>query len=142
MRPAGITLTVILVFTTTVVLRQHRTISGCMASSLTSLSSLILRRKRCSAGRRWKNVRPQPFMTMARLASFDMYYPDLTPYIYCESASSDDVLNIGWLDIQHPFPERKHPKHCWMRYLKDVCIPPSRCEVSIGVTFATLPTNP
>lgn len=42
-------------------------------------------------------------MTMA-------YYPDLTPYTYLKIASSDEVLNIGWLDIQHPFPKKKAPE--------------------------------
>ena len=39
-----------------------------------------------------------------------MYYRDLTPYSYLESTSSDDVLNIGWLDIQHAFPRKKAPE--------------------------------
>ena len=36
-----------------------------------------------------------------------MYYPDLTPYCYLERESASNVLNVGWLDIEHPFPKRK-----------------------------------
>ena len=36
-----------------------------------------------------------------------MYYPDLTPYCYFKSASSDGALNIGWLDNRNPFPTKR-----------------------------------
>jgi hypothetical protein len=36
-----------------------------------------------------------------------MYYSDLTLYRYIERESATDVLNIGWLDIAHPFPKKK-----------------------------------
>lgn len=36
-----------------------------------------------------------------------MYYPDLTPYCYLESESALNVLNIGWLDVRHTFPQKK-----------------------------------
>lgn len=35
-----------------------------------------------------------------------MYYPDLTPYCYFEGRRPPNTLNIGWLDIHHPFPRR------------------------------------
>jgi hypothetical protein len=41
-----------------------------------------------------------------------MYYPDLTPYCYGseEHYIDPDVLNIGWLDVSHPFPKKKAPE--------------------------------
>ena len=36
-----------------------------------------------------------------------MYYRDLTPYSFFKSASADEALNVGWLDVQHPFPTKK-----------------------------------
>lgn len=36
-----------------------------------------------------------------------MYYPDLTPYRYIERESAPTVLNVGWLDAEHPFPKKK-----------------------------------
>ena len=36
-----------------------------------------------------------------------MYYPDLTPYCYIERERAPNVLNVGWLEIQHPFPRKK-----------------------------------
>jgi hypothetical protein len=41
-----------------------------------------------------------------------MYYPDLTPYRYAfgEGNINPDVLNIGWLDVSHPFPKKKAPE--------------------------------
>ena len=37
----------------------------------------------------------------------NLYYPDLTSYCYFESQRSPKVLNVGWLDIHHPFPRKK-----------------------------------
>jgi len=31
------------------------------------------------------------------------YYPDLSPYSYCQSPR--DMLNVGWLSAQHPYPK-------------------------------------
>ena len=39
-----------------------------------------------------------------------MYYPDLTTYSYSKGQRSPNALNVGWLDIQHPFPRRKASK--------------------------------
>ena len=36
-----------------------------------------------------------------------MYYPDLTTYCYLKRESAPNVLNVGWLDRQHPFPKNK-----------------------------------
>lgn len=36
-----------------------------------------------------------------------MYYPDLTPYCYFEGERPPDALNVGWLEIHHPFPIKK-----------------------------------
>ena len=36
-----------------------------------------------------------------------MYYPDLTPYCYIEGETAPDLLNVGWLDIEHSFPKKK-----------------------------------
>ncbi len=36
-----------------------------------------------------------------------MYFADLSPYSYFPRATAEDqppVLNVGWLDAQHPFP--------------------------------------
>jgi len=32
------------------------------------------------------------------------YYADLTRYEYWDDVVTDDALNIGWLDGQHPYP--------------------------------------
>lgn len=36
-----------------------------------------------------------------------MYYPDFTPYCYFEGKREPNLLNVGWLESQHPFPRRK-----------------------------------
>lgn len=36
-----------------------------------------------------------------------MYYPDLTPYHFLAGHRPPNTLNIGWLDIHHPFPTNK-----------------------------------
>ena len=52
-----------------------------------------------------------------------MYYPDLTPYRYLERERSDDLLNIGWLAIEHPFPRKKAPE-ILLDALFDRCLEP------------------
>jgi hypothetical protein len=33
-----------------------------------------------------------------------MYFPDLTPYEYGQTAPQTNVLNVGWLSAAHAFP--------------------------------------
>lgn len=33
------------------------------------------------------------------------FFRDLSPYAYALDVSNPQLLNIGWLDIQHPFPQ-------------------------------------
>src|SRR5258707_14672197 len=33
-----------------------------------------------------------------------MYFPDLTPYEYGQTAPQTSVLNVGWLSAAHAFP--------------------------------------
>jgi hypothetical protein len=35
------------------------------------------------------------------------YYPDLTPYEYYPGEA--DMLNVGWLSLDHPFPRGPVP---------------------------------
>jgi hypothetical protein len=35
-----------------------------------------------------------------------MYYKDLSKYEYLESRNEiENILNVGWLDLVHPFPK-------------------------------------
>ena len=39
-----------------------------------------------------------------------MYFADLTPYAYRHSLALPEVLNVGWLDDQHPYTQGHVPK--------------------------------
>jgi hypothetical protein len=57
---------------------------------------------------------PISFLRQTRVARLQtgedhliMYCPDLTPYCYLVNHRPPNVLNIGWLDTHHPFPQQK-----------------------------------
>lgn len=52
-----------------------------------------------------------------------MYYPDLSPYTYSRSPSGSEVVNVGWLEKPHFFPQGTVPEHALDRLFL-LCLQP------------------
>ena len=62
------------------------------------------------------------------------YYPDLSPYSHMSSGKDPHILNVGWLDEHHPYPQAELPQ-VFAERLWDFCRKPAiqtrgihRCE--------------
>jgi hypothetical protein len=52
-----------------------------------------------------------------------MYFPDLSPYRYIARTSGPNVLNVGWLDVEHEFSKREASEDLLDALFEKICPP-------------------